>query len=206
MDVRSGNMPPNYEAEDLRRQATMRTDAWSRDEEHEPSPHRQGEEAEAEAERVLRRRKQWVRKRSVKILDQSLDFCSRASRSRIRLHVRNGPPSHGFDLAATRTRACELVAKLHWRTFPKRPAKSQVGLALIAQSVFGMFGLLFTVAFNEMVIKWSVTAANADGILTDPVTVEVHWHAVQEGLRDQMTFFCILVLAIILEPTRWLTR
>ena len=62
------NMSPNSEAEELCRQeirdcsisnwnafdeATMRTDAWSSDQEHEPLPHRQGEEAEAE--RMLRK-------------------------------------------------------------------------------------------------------------------------------------------------------
>ena len=56
-DTPIGNMSPNSEAEDLRRQeirdhsisnwnafdeATMRTDAWSSDEEHYPLPHRQG--------------------------------------------------------------------------------------------------------------------------------------------------------------------
>ena len=58
MDASTGNMSPNSEAEELCREetrdcsiynwnafdeATMRTDAWSSDEEHEPLPHRQGE-------------------------------------------------------------------------------------------------------------------------------------------------------------------
>ena len=63
-------MSPNSEQEELYRQetrdqsiiiwnafdeATMRTDAWSSDEEHEPLTHRQGDEAEAE--RMLRNAK-----------------------------------------------------------------------------------------------------------------------------------------------------
>ena len=81
---------------------------------------------------------------------------------------------------------------------------------MIAQGVSGMFGVLFTIAFNEVVITWSMTAANADGILTDPVTVEASWRDVQgvsacniqTGFEDKMTFFYIRALAIILEPTR----
>ena len=37
---------------------------------------------------------------------------------------------------------------------------------MIAQGLFGMFGTLFTIAFNKINIKWSMTAANADSILT----------------------------------------
>ena len=54
MDAPVGNMFPNSEirAHSIRnwnafKEATMRTDAWSSDEEHEPSSHRQGEAAEA---------------------------------------------------------------------------------------------------------------------------------------------------------------
>ena len=42
-----------------------------------------------------------------------------------------------------------------------------------------MFGMTFEIAFNKMIIKRSMTAANADGILTDPVTSETDWSAVQ---------------------------
>ena len=92
MDAPIGNMSPNFEAEELCRQemrdcsisnwkavdeATMRTDAWSSDEEHEPLPHRHGEEAEAE--RMLRKRKQWGRIRYVEIWDPILQSFSRAS-------------------------------------------------------------------------------------------------------------------------------
>ena len=63
-------------------------------------------------------------------------------------------------------------------------------------------------------IKWSMTSANADGILTDPVTVEANWNAVQgvsacniqKGLEDKMTFFYIWALTITFKPTSWLTR
>ena len=48
--------------------ATMRTDAWSSDEEHEPLPHRQG--VEVEVERMLR----WGRKRCVDMWDTFLEF------------------------------------------------------------------------------------------------------------------------------------
>ena len=51
---------------------------------------------------------------------------------------------------------------------------------MIAEGVFGMFGELFAITFNQMVTKWSMTAANADVILTDPVTVEADRSAVQE--------------------------
>ena len=27
--------------------------------------------------------------------------------------------SHGLDVASTRTRSCELIVKLHWRTIPR---------------------------------------------------------------------------------------
>ena len=87
MDAPTDNMSPNSEAHELCRQAirdynisnwnafdeaTMHTDAWSSDKEHEPLPHRQGEEAEAE--KVLRKRKQWGRKRFVEKWDQLLEF------------------------------------------------------------------------------------------------------------------------------------
>ena len=59
-----------------------------------------------------------------------------------------------------------------------------------------------------------MTEANADGILTDPVPVEANWNAVQgvspcnaqESLTDKMAFVYIRARAIILRPTRWLTR
>ena len=88
MDAPIGNMSPNSEAEELCRQdirdysisnwsafdeATVRTDAWSSDEEHEPLPRLQGEETQAE--RMLRQRKRWDRKRYVGIWDQLLEFC-----------------------------------------------------------------------------------------------------------------------------------
>ena len=68
---------------------------------------------------------------------------------------------------------------------------------MIAQGVVGTFGMIFTIAFNRMVIKYSMTSADADGILADLVTVEADWSAVrgvstcniQEGLEDTMTFF-----------------
>ena len=159
MDALIGNMSPTSEAKELCRQeirdhsisnwnafdeATMRTDAWSSDEEHEPLPHRQGE-AEREWWPLSRRR------------------------SRIGPHVRNSPScSHGLDLAAKRTRACELIFNLHWRTIPKRRVKSEwTKTEPCLQGVLGMFCMLFAVAFNEMVINWSMTEVSADGILTD---------------------------------------
>ena len=72
-------------------------------------------------------------------------------------------------------------------------------LHIIAQGVFGMFALIFQIAFNGMIMKRSMTAANAEGILTDPVTSETDRSAIQG------VFFC-RALAIILEPTRWLKR
>ena len=82
---------------------------------------------------------------------------------------------------------------------------------MTAQGVFWLFGELFVITFNQMVIKWPMTAANADVILTDPVTIEADCSTVQEvsarkiqkGFGDKMTFFHIWALAIILEPTRW---
>ena len=68
IDAPTGNMSPTSEAEEccqrdsrhlhqrLERFRRSDVDAWSSDEEHEPPPHRQGEEAEAE--RMLRKRKQ----------------------------------------------------------------------------------------------------------------------------------------------------
>ena len=71
-------------------------------------------------------------------------------------------------------------------TIPKRLAKSTWTKAgpcldwhMIVQGAFGMFGVLSTSAFNKMVIKWSMTSANADGILTDLVTVNATWNAIQ---------------------------
>ena len=40
---------------------------------------------------------------------------------------------------------------------------------------FGKFGMLFTIVFNKMVIKWLVMAADAGGILADLVTVNANW-------------------------------
>ena len=73
--------------------------------------------------------------------------------------------------------------------------------------------MLFEIASNKMVIEWSRKAANADGILTDPLTVGANKNVVQgvsaynilNCLKDNMTCFYIRALAIILEPTRWLT-
>ena len=48
-----------------------------------------------------------------------------------------------------------------------------------------------------------VDDANADGILTEPVTVEAFR---QKGSEDKTTFFYNRALAIILEPIRWLIR
>ena len=84
---------------------------------------------------------------------------------------------------------------------------------MTAQGVFWLFGELFAITFNQMVIKWPMTAANADVILADLVTIEADCSAVQEvsarkiqkGFGDKMTFFHIWALAIILGPTRWLT-
>ena len=74
--------------------------------------------------------------------------------------------------------------------------------------------LLSTIAFNKMVINWSMTVANADGILTDFVIVEANWNAVQgvaacniqKVLGHKTTLFYIRTLAIILEPTRCQSR
>ena len=83
-------------------EATMRTDAWSSDEEHEPLPHRQGEEACAEI--MLRERKQWGRKRYVEMWGRFLEFCPGPlwrKRSRTSPHVHNKQsimvPARGFD-------------------------------------------------------------------------------------------------------------
>ena len=96
-------------------EATMRTDARSSDEEHEPLPHRQGEEAEAE--RMLESGKQWGRRRYVEISDQFLEFLSRASSATMESHRPSRAQesimlSRGLDLATTRTRACELFVKV----------------------------------------------------------------------------------------------
>ena len=150
MDAPTGSVSPCCEAKELCRQeicdkgisiwnvfdeATMHTDAWSSDEEHEPLPHRQGDEAEAE--RMLRKRKQLGRKRYVEIWDQLLFFSQGVFGNNgvaWALLVHNRPSCcQGVGDAATRTRACELIVKLHWRTFPKRPAKSrwtETGLCL----------------------------------------------------------------------------
>ena len=162
MDTPTGNRSPNSEAEELCRQfatsyrtwnafdeKTMCMDARSSDEDHEPLPHRQGEEAGAEG--MFRKRKQWSRKRYVEIWDQFLEFFPRP-RSRIGPHVhRSSSCCHGLDHAATWTRACELIVKLHWRVILRRPAKSKwtrtgscLDWHMIAQGAFGMFGMLFT--------------------------------------------------------------
>ena len=87
MDAPTGNMSPNSEAEGLCREtrdysisnwnasddATMRTGAWRSDEEHEPLPHRHGEEAQR------RERKHWGRKLYVEIWDQFLGIFLKAS-------------------------------------------------------------------------------------------------------------------------------
>ena len=145
------------------------------------------------------KRKHWGRKRYVDIWDQFLEFSQGLFGDNAvawaLTHVYNSPSCcHGLDHAAMRTRACELIVKLHWGTIPKRLAK----------------------AHDRTGCVWHVrlSAANADGFLTDPVTVEANWNAVQgvpaciseKGLEDKMTFFYIRARAIILEPTRWLTR
>ena len=107
MDTLAGNMSPNSEAEEMCRQeirdcsisnrnafdeATIHTDVWISDEEHEPLAHRHGEEAEAEI--MLRKRKQWRRKRYVEIWDQFVEFVPGPlwrQRSRIGPHVHNSP-------------------------------------------------------------------------------------------------------------------
>ena len=83
--------------------------------------------------------------------------------------MRNSPSCcHGLDLAAKRTRACELIFNLHWKMIPKRRAKSEwTKTEPCLQGVLGMFCMLFAVAFNEMVINWSMTEVSAHGILTD---------------------------------------
>ena len=73
IDALVGNMAPNSEAEEPGRpeirdcsssswnacdEATMLMEAWSSDEEHEPLPHRQGEEAVVEL-RVRTVRRDW---------------------------------------------------------------------------------------------------------------------------------------------------
>ena len=46
-------------------------------------------------------------------------------RSRTSPRVHNLPScNHELDFAATRTRVCELIVKLHWRNIPNKPAKS----------------------------------------------------------------------------------
>ena len=132
---------------------------------------------------------------------------------------------HGLDDAATWARACELTVVVHcmlcWRVIPQRPARSKwtktgpcLDWHMIAQSVFGMFGMLFTIVFDKMVIKWLVMAADAGGILTDLVTVNANWeccsgsfglqHSERLGGQDYV-FFYSHSLAIMLEPTRRLT-
>ena len=120
MDTPTSYMSPNSEAEELCRQeiryysiskrnafdeATMRTDAWSSDEEREPLTKRQGEEAEVE--KILRKRMRWGRKRYVEIWDQFLVFFPGPlwrQRSRMGPHVHSGPSCcFGLDHAATRT-------------------------------------------------------------------------------------------------------
>ena len=92
--------------------------------------------------------------------------------------------SHGLDVASTRTRSCELIVKLHWRTIPRlvKPKLTETGPRLdwhmIAWSVFGMLGI-FEIAFKKMVMQWSMTTKNADGILTGYVTVDAFWNADQ---------------------------
>ena len=87
-------------------------------------------------------------------------------------------------------------------------------LGLAHDPVFRVFGMFFEIASNKMVIEWSRKAANADGILTDPLTVGANKNVVQgvsacnilNCLMDNLTCFYIRALAIILVPTRWLTR
>ena len=50
---------------------------------------------------------------------------------------------------------------------------------MIAQGVFAVFGMLFTITCRKIVIKWSRTAAGADSILPDFVTAKAGWSAVQ---------------------------
>ena len=99
--------------------------------------------------------------------------------------------------------ACEIKA-----------VKDRTMLGLAHDRVFGVFGMLFEIASDKIVIKWSRKAVNADGILTDPLTIGANKNVVQgvsacnilNCLKDNLTCFYIRALAIILEPTSWRTR
>ena len=191
-------------------EATMRADAWSSDKKHELLPHRQGEEAEAE--RMVRKRKQWGRKRYVETWDQFLHIVPKASLATTESHrpSRAHISPYVAPCMMTRTRARELIVKLHWGTIPKWLAKSKwtwtrpcLDWHMKAQGVFGMFGMILTIGFSKMVIKWSMTAANANGIFTELVAVGANWNAaqgvsacnIQKGREDTMTFVYLRALA-----------
>ena len=182
MNAPTGNTSPNSEAEELCRQeirdyiasafgkfSTKRRCARTRG-----VATRSTSQCRIDGARRQRRRECFAsersggRRRYVEIWDQFLEFVPgplRRERSRIGPHVHNSPPCcHGLDHAATRTRACELIVKLPWRTIQKRSAKSKwtktelcLDWHMIAQGVFALSGTLFTTTFNKMV-KRSMTA------------------------------------------------
>ena len=128
MDAPVGNMFPNSEIRAHSHQKLERVrrsddahgtrGAAMRSTSH--CPHRQGEWAEEE--RMLRKRKHTSR---FETNSGSFPRSPWRQRTRTSPQVHNRPScDHELDFAATRTRVCELIAKLHWRNIPNKPAKS----------------------------------------------------------------------------------
>ena len=185
-------------------------DAWSSDE--------SADEFDKE-ENNKRRKKHWA---FIGAWDRFLAFWKgrniwRVSES-IGPHYCHSPGCcNGYDLNVTKLRACKTVVDLLWRSQPVRPTKgkwTKLGPSIdwhIQSGIMNMFAKTFVLAFDKMSLK---VIKQGEQNEDTAYLIDVDWHAVRgsrcskvlAGLSDNGTFARIVILGVVLEPIRWLTR
>ena len=196
--------------------ATAMDEAWSSDD--------NGDDIEAEKKGKKRSQRYWA---FTNAWDRFLLFWAGCNVWRLcdnfgPHHCRNPECCSGYDINVTIRRAIKSIVDLLWRAQPVRPTKgkwTKLGPCIdwhILTGLMGTFQKTFPLAYSQMSLKVKAATASFDGHQQEDTgfLIDVDWHAVRGsrctkvliGLKDKMTFNGIIILGIVLEPIRWITR
>jgi len=126
----------------------------------------------------------------------------------------------GYNLTIARARAAKVIARLLYRVMPTTPTKGKwtklggcLDWFLLSMGTMNILRLTFPLAYGR--VDLAATSSAMDLISDDHVYVsDINWHSVQgkrrrsfeAGLNRPPTLVSVIVLSIVLEPLRWLTR
>ena len=122
---------------------------------------------------------------------------------------------NNYDIDTCAKKAVEVIVSLMWRCMPVKPTKGKwtklgpnVDWHMIGLGIQGILRLTYPHAFANLKVSVVKTSDDQEYI------TDVNWHALQgsrgkkygDGLKNDDTIVNIIILAIMLEPIRFLTK